>query len=343
MQKTESEKTNIVNVEPTPEKIFETTFAFAPTRVLVTGIDLEVFTRIADGYHTAANIAKAAQASPRGMEMLLNSLAALNFLTKSDGEYYLTPLAEKFLVKGKPAYYGNFVQHADALWEPWRNLTEVVRTGEPFKRVDREHGPEFFQKLVPQLFPMSYPGARAAAEALGVGKAWKNLNVLDVAAGSGAWGIAFAQRDTGTTVTAQDWSGILEITRKFVKQFGLDGRFSYLPGELSEIDLGEERYDLVILGHICHSEGAEKCRHLISRAYRSLKYGGKLLIADMIPDDERSSFVFPLLFAVNMLVFTTDGNTFTMAEYRKWLQDAGFYNINTIEAPGPSPLIVASK
>ncbi|HEX7576121.1 MAG TPA: methyltransferase [Candidatus Methanoperedens sp.] len=79
------------------------------------------------------------------------------------------------------------------------------------------------------------------------------------------------------------------------------------------------------------------------RANRALKHGGKLLIADMIPDDKRTTAVFPLLFAVNMLVNTTDGNTFTMAEYREWLADVGFGDMNIIEVPGPSPLIVAGK
>ena len=277
------------------------------------------------------------------MEILLNSLVCLDFIIKSNGSYCLTPLAEKFLVKGKPAYFGDFVQHADLLWEPWGNLSEVVRTGKPFKSINKEHGPEFFKKMVSQLFPMSYPGAKAAAEALGVGIAWKNLNVLDVAAGSGAWGIAFAQSDPGTRVTAHDWQNILEVTKTFVDKFDLSHRFSYLAGDISEVDFGQNRYDLIILGHICHTEGAERTRKLFSRAHRSLKRGGKLLIADMIPDDERCKAVFPLLFAVNMLVHSTEGNTFTMAEYRQWLKEAGFTDVTTIDAPGPSPIIVASR
>jgi ubiquinone/menaquinone biosynthesis C-methylase UbiE len=329
--------------ETSPEKIYETFFAFASTRVLVTGIDTEVFTHIANGYHTAAEIAEAASSSERGMKILLNSLVSLNFITKSNGGYYLTPLAEKFLVKGRPAYFGDFVQHADLLWEPWSNLSEVVRTGKPFKTIDKEHGPEFFENMVSRLFPMSYPGAKAAAEALGVGIAWKNLNVLDVAAGSGAWGIAFAESDPGTKVTAHDWQNILEVTKKFVGKFSLSQRFSYLTGDLNDVDFGQNRYDLVILGHICHTEGAERTRSLFSRAHRSLKHGGKLLIADMIPDDDRCTAVFPLLFAVNMLINSTEGNTFTMAEYREWLKDAGFAEVTTIDVPGPSPLIVAGR
>jgi len=332
-----------INNELSPEKIMETSFGYAATRVLVTGVDLEVFTHIANGNHTAADIAKAADASQRGIEVLLNSLASLNFITKSDGTYDLTPLSEKFLVKGEPAYFGDFVEHIDSLWEPWGDLTRVVRTGRPFQKVDKEQGVEFFQKLVSQLFPMSYPCAKVAAEILGVGSTWKGLSVLDVAAGSGAWGIAFAQGDPDTRVTAQDWPGVLEVTKKFADKFKLSRRFSYLPGDLREVDLGQNCYDLVILGHICHSEGAEKTRVLLSRAFGALKHGGKLLIADMIPDDERRTAVFPLLFAVNMLVNTTEGNTFTMAEYREWLADAGFCDITVIDVPGPSPLIVAGK
>ncbi len=328
--------------EPNPEKIMETAFAYAATRVLVSGVDLEVFTHIANGNHTSEDIAKAAKASQRGTEILLNSLAALNFITKSNGTYVLNPLSEKFLVKGTPAYFGDFVKHIDSLWEPWGDLTRVVKTGKPFQRVDKEQGVEFFQKLVSQLFPMSYPCAKAAAEILGVGRTWKGLNVLDVAAGSGAWGIAFAQNDADTRVTALDWPNVLEVTKKFVDKFKLRQRFSYLPGDLREVDFGNG-YDLVILGHICHSEGAEKTRVLLSRAFGALKQGGRLLIADMIPDDERATSVFPLLFAVNMLVNTTEGNTFTMAEYRKWLADAGFCDITAIDAHGPSPLIVAMK
>lgn len=226
-------KADINTGEPSPEKIFDTFFAFASTRVFVSGIDHEVFTHIANGHRTAVEIAKAASSSPRGMEILLNSLVCLDFITKSNGSYHLTPLAEKFLVKGRPAYFGDFVQHADLLWEPWSNL--------------------------------------------------------------------------------------------------------------SEVDFGQNRYDLVILGHICHTEGAERTHKLFSRAHRSLKSGGKLLIADMIPDDERCKAVFPLLFAVNMLVHSAEGNTFTMAEYRQWLKEAGFTDVTTIDAPGPSPLIVASR
>lgn len=331
MEKTKDEELN-------PEKIFETCFAFAPSRILLTGVELEVFTLIANGHNTSKEIAKRANADQRAMEILLNSLVSLNFLTKPNGTYGLTPMSEKFLVKGVPTYYGDFVPNVDMLWEPWRDLTNVVKTGKPFTPIERENGEEFFQKLVSQIFPMSYPGAKVAAE-----KFWlEHTNILDIAAGSGAWGIAFAECDLNVKVTALDWPGVLKVTKKFVNKFGLDDRFNYISGDLREVDFGKD-YDLVILGHICHSEGAENTIKLISKCFNSLVDGGTLLIADMIPDDERRSAIFPLLFAVNMLVSTTEGNTFTMKEYREWLENAGFRDIKTLDIPGPSPLILATK
>jgi|SRR5659263_31134 len=336
------EKTNLIE-EPNPGKIFETTFAFTTTRVLVAAVDIGLFTHIASGHRTVTDIAKKADASERGVEIILNALASLDFLTKSNGTYDLTPLSDKFLVKGKTSYFGDFVQHVDGLWEPWSHLTNVTKTGKPFKMIEKDHGPEFFEKMVTQIFPMSYPCAKAAALALDVGSAWKNLNVLDIAAGSGAWGIAFAQSDSGTNVTALDLPNVLEVTKKMVSKFDLGERFSYIPGDLRKVDFGENRYDLVILGHICHTEGEEKTRELLSRVHRALKRGGKVLIAEMIADDERKKDVFPLMFAANMLVNSTDGNTFTMAQFREWLNLAGFSGMGIIEAPGPSPLIVAGK
>lgn len=342
-KKGEKNMENVKNENITPEQIFQTSFGFAPARVLVSGIDLEVFTHIANGKHRVEEIADAIPADRRGVEILLNALVGLNFLIKTNGAYDLTPVSENFLVKGKPAYFGEFAQHVDLLWEPWQNLTEIIRTGKPFQYVENE-GEAFFQKLVPKLFVLSYSSAKVAVDVLEVGKKWKNLKILDVGAGSAAWSIAFAETDKGTKVTAQDWPSILKITEEFVNKFGLANRYDYLSEDLRDVDFGRNSnlYDLAILGHICHSEGAERSKELISRISRVIKKGGKILIGDFIVDEDRSKAVFPLLFAVNMLTATENGNTFTLSEYTEWLKNAGFVNIRVIDANGAS-IIIADK
>lgn len=112
---------------------------------------------------------------------------------------------------------------------------------------------------------------------------------------------------------------------------------------MQDVDLGREKYDLVILAQILTGFSPESNRKLFSRAHRALKSGGKLLISEFTPDDERKSAVVPLLFATIMLIVTPEGNTYTMKEYREWLQSAGFHSIATLDTPSPSPLIIANK
>lgn len=196
----------------------------------------------------------------------------------------------------------------------------------------REHGAEFFKQVVISLMPVHHPGALAAADALGIGSTWMGVRALDVGAGSGIWGIAVAQRDPTAHVTAFDWEPVLEVTKECVEQFGVAAQFDFRPGDMREDDFAPEQFDLVLLGYVCHSEGEEHSRALLAKAFVCLK-----------PDDNRAGPIMPLIFAVNMLVFTAAGDTFTFAEHAKWLKETGFTAVESIEAPAPSPLIVATR
>src|SRR5262249_1194408 len=133
------------------------------------------------------------------------------------------------------------------------------------------------------------------------------------------------------------------IARQFTGQFGVSDRYDYIEGNLREVDFGRNRYDLIILGHIIHSEGEKWGKKLIKKSHRALKEGGLLLIAEMIPNDTRTGPALPLVFGLNMLLHTEQGDVFTMRQYREWLKEAGFKKVSTIEAPSPSPLILATK
>ncbi len=217
-----------------PEQIFQTGFGFAPARILTSGIDLEIFTHIANGKHTVGEIAEYIPADRRGIEILLNALVGLNFLLKTGNSYDLAPVSRKFLVKYKPTYLGEYPQIMDLTWDAWSNLTRIIKTGKPF---DLEKGEEdFFQKLAPKLFSLSYSSAKVAVGILDVGKVWKNLNILDIAAGAGPWGIAFAEADEGSRVTAQDLPSIINLTKQFVNKYGLTNRYDYISGDLKDVD-----------------------------------------------------------------------------------------------------------
>ncbi|MGI8605279.1 MAG: methyltransferase [Verrucomicrobiales bacterium] len=126
------------------------------------------------------------------------------------------------------------------------------------------------------------------------------------------------------------------------ERFGVLDQFEMKAGDLNEIDFGSN-YDVVTLGHILHSEGRESSQRLIKKINAAMKPDGTIAIAEFTPNEERTGPPHTLIFAVNMLVNTEQGDAFTFGEIRTWLEAGGFTNIRTLDVPGPSPLILAKK
>jgi ubiquinone/menaquinone biosynthesis C-methylase UbiE len=225
----------------------------------------------------------------------------------------------------------------------WMQLADVIRSGKSAAAVNSEEGRKFFPELVKAIFPMTYNGALGLVHSFPKAKLKKISRVLDVAAGSGAWSLPFAQAIPSARVTAVDYPEVTPITREYAQVFGVADRYDYLEGNLRQIDLGSQQYDVVILGHIIHSEGEKWGRDLINKSYKALKPGGMLVIAEMVPNDSRTGPVFPLLFGVMMVLATEEGDVFTMAQYKQWLKQAGFKGVKLVKVEAPSPLIVATR
>jgi ubiquinone/menaquinone biosynthesis C-methylase UbiE len=326
------------------QKILEINWGHAKTRVLAAGIELDIFTRVKNGKKTSRQISRATKSSRRGIDLLLNALAGLGLLVKEkSGGFSLTDDSSEFLVRGKPRYLGDMSLHSLRLSKAWFNLTDCIRSGKPYFGVDEKGRAEDFIGLVRGLFQMNYAAAKYAA--LYVKKKHKEIyDVLDVAAGSGVWGIAIAQEFRTARITALDYPRVLSITQEYVNRFNLADRYKYIEGDLRKIYFGKELFDAVVLGHICHSEGSIHTKQLIKKSFRVLKKQGALLIAEFLANDNKTGPIMPLLFALNMLLNTNEGDCFTLAEFRQWLRAAGFKQIYILDkAPAVSPLILAVK
>lgn len=320
-------------------------FSFAASRILLTALELDVFTPLASGERTASELVDATGYSARGLPMLLDALVPLGLLSKRDERYALTPLSENYLVKGKPAYIGAAMVPAHRrLLASWDQLAESVRTGKPHTVVEEQKAAEeFFPDLVRWLHVSNDEPARRLAEALKP-KIAKNPVVLDVACGSGIWGIRFAQAEPTAQVIANDYPKVLEtVTRGYVEREGVAARYRYAPGDIKEAQIPRESCDLILLGNIVHSEGEAASRAIFRKCFELLKPGGQVAIIDMIPNDERTGSPFALIFALNMLVNTAAGSTYTLPEYRSWLAEAGFSEVSTVDVASHSSVIVARK
>jgi len=328
-----------------PERIQQFAWGYVPPLVLEAAIRNQVFDTLDAGSKTVAEVSHATGASERGLAAIMNVLVGLNFLAKDErGAYSLTPESETFLVSTKPGFLGGLIRHGSQhLMPKWLSLNQVVATGQPAAAVNQQDaGTDFFQEFVNDIFPLSYPAAKALARHIAAGDASQPVHVLDLAAGSGVWGIAVAQSSPLVQVTAVDWPGVIPVTQKTVARFGLAEQFSYVEGDLMEANFGSG-YNLATLGHILHSEGIERSRALLAKTFAALAPGGTIAIAEFLVNADRTGPVGALFFAVNMLVNTDRGDTYSFEEIADWLTEAGFTNPRTLEAPGPSPLILATK
>jgi SAM-dependent methyltransferase len=329
----------------TPERLMQFGFAYAPPLIIGAAVSNKVFDTLESGGKTVEQISKTTGASQRGLRAIMNALVGLELLKKDrHGKYSLTPESEAFLVRNKPGTLGGlFAMASTHLVPDWLHLNEAVKTGTPPTAVNREAtGPEFFSVLVENIIPMSYPAAMALGQSLGLAKTGKPVRVLDVAAGSGIWGIALAQQSPLVRVTAQDWPAMIPTTKRITQKFGVADRFSYVGGDVLEADFGSN-YDVAILGHILHTEGEDRSRKLLKKVFAALKPGGTIAIGEWLVNDARTEPLPSLIFAVNMLVHSERGDTFSFNEIKSWLEEAGFKKARKLQVPGPSPLVVATK
>jgi 2-polyprenyl-3-methyl-5-hydroxy-6-metoxy-1,4-benzoquinol methylase len=275
---------------------------------------------------------------------------ALGQLVKEDSTYSLSPATKMMLaVPGADVktYCADGLMHLMAQLSDFSRLADVVRAGTPVSDVaDPAAGERFFAGLSRLLFVHNYPSAQALFAKVRAEFGRGPLEILDVAAGGAPWSMPFAQANRQAHATAADLPSVLEVARYYARATGVESQYTLLPGDIRRVPFGEGRYDLAILGHICHSEGPKQSLRLFRKVAKALKPGGAMIVLDFIADDERSGqdgAAFPLLFALNMLVHTAEGDTFTFRQYREWGTQAGFRGMELIDIPAPSPALLFRK
>jgi SAM-dependent methyltransferase len=327
-----------------PDRIMQYAWGYAAPLIIEASVRLRAFDELAAGAKTAGELAQLCGASPRGMRLMLNALVGLQLLTKTGDRYSLTKEAEVFLVSSKSTCLAGFFKHTSSQMLPrWLHLTEIIRSGKPATSVNQEDaGTGFFEQFVEDLFPLNYAAAKAIGESLGVASATGPLSVLDLACGSGVWGVGIAHLSPHVRVTAVDWPGIIPVTKRVTARHGVADRYTFVEGDLDSANFGSG-HRIATLGHILHSEGIARSQALLSKTFAALAPGGTIAIAEWLVNPERTEPVNGLIFAVNMLVNTDDGDTFSFEEIRDWLTAAGFHNVRLLEAPAVSPLVLADK
>ncbi|NLN93192.1 MAG: methyltransferase domain-containing protein [Candidatus Hydrogenedens sp.] len=292
--------------------------AFRKSQILFTALEAGVFDLLEEAC-TAKEIAHKLQYSERGISLLLGGLLSLELITLTGDRYQNTPKASACLKSGGDAYQGDILRHTMNGREAWAALPERVRTGTCPPAVRKRSG-EALRNFILGMSNIALMSARECLQAVDL-SGYRHM--LDLAGGPGTYGITFQKQFPALRVTLFDRPDVVSIAKEQVEEAGLSHRFSFISGDCHVDDLGRG-YDLAFLSNIIHSFGFDENARLVQRVHDALEPGGRLIIKDFILDNDRQGPAYGLMFALQMLVHTPAGNTYSFDEIQSWTDAAGF-------------------
>lgn len=330
-----------------PEPLMRMIGGLQATAILQAGVQLGIFDQIAAGHDQASSIAAEINADERGTRILLDALAALGLLDTGEG-YQLSPLADAYLVTSRPTYLGGMINISAApwVWTGYSHLAEAVRHGGTVLDHHAETpSHEFWETFAPaSIGGMATPAAHRLTELLwGWSKQREDLEILDVACGSGLYSMTLAALRPTACITLLDWANVLEHTKDNVNRLGLRERTSFIDGDVFEVPLSGP-YDLIIASHIFHNYSQQRCLELMFRLGSALKPDGQLVIHEFLPGPRPYDKPFPYFFSVFMLVWSREGEAHTLDTYRRLFREAGFSPPEVHDVQGmPSCFLIAGR
>lgn len=332
---------------PTPDKIMEVGLGFWSSKVLLSAIEMGLFTELAREPGDLASLRSRLRLHPRSAHDFLDALVALGFLQREDGIYGNTPASDLFLDRGKPSYIGGMLEMANLRLYPfWNHLTEALRTGKP--QNEAKHGGDFFAALYADSerlagFLRAMSGLSRVANGLIAQRLpWANYrSFVDVGTAQGDLAVQIAEANPHLSGIGFDLEPMGPVFASYVAEHGLSERLRFLAGDFFTDDL--PRADVVLMGHILHDWSLEQKQTLIRKAYEALPDGGALVVYEAIIDDERCQNAFGLLMSLNMLIETPAGFDFTGADCCTWMKTVGFRETHVEHLVGPDSMVVGIK
>lgn len=321
--------------QPSPALFFQTINAYQRTEALKAALELEIFTAIGEGNATAAEIAKRCGASERGTRILCDFLCIMSFLTKEGNRYLLTQDSAVFLDKRSPAYMGGVTEFisTDKLTDNFRNFAGVVRNGGSLDTDGGTVAPDnpIWVKFARAMVPMMAMPAQAMAKLVDP-DANQKLKILDIAAGHGIFGITFAANNKQAEVVALDWPKVLEVAKENAENAGISDRYSTIEGSAFDVDFGSD-YDLVLLTNFLHHFDQPTCEKLLRKVHAALAEGGRAVVLEFVPNEDRISPPDAAAFSVMMLGSTPSGDAYTFSELDQMFANTGFTRSEHHELP----------
>jgi len=295
-------------------------------RVLIAAIELDLFTAIGTDHWTISELAREMKVSERGLAILCRNLAMVGLLKKQGETYRNSRLGATALNAHHPAYRGDYLRLITSHWADWGRLLESVKSGLPLDHHEPEAS-DYRRRFTWAMHHRTMETAPKIAAQIDLRGA---RTLLDLGGGPGTYAMAFLAENPTLHATVCDRSAALDVAREIASTHKAGPRLSYMPLDLlTEAIPGT--YDAIWYSNVLHIYSPQDNQALFRRVMASLNPGGRLLIQDAFLHDREGLFPEEAsLFAVSMLLFTERGNTYSAAETRAWLTNAGFERIKVL-------------
>jgi precorrin-6B methylase 2 len=336
-----------ISAGPTPEKILQVGLGFWGSKVLLSAVELGLFTALGKGPVDFEALTAELKLHPRGARDFLDSLVAMGFLEREGVWYSNTVDTSLFLDRNKPSYLGGLLEMANArLYPYWGSLTEALRTGQPQNEV--KQGGKFFEKVYAdpdklRQFLSAMTGiSLGAARAIASKFPWaKYRTFVDAGCAQGGLPVQVALAHAHLQGIGFDVPPVRPVFEEYVASFGLGGRLRFQEGDF--VNGAIPSADVIVMGHVLHDWDLETKRMLLKKAHAALPAGGSLIIYEALIDDERRTNAFGLLVSLNMLIETPGGFDYTGADCQGWMRDAGFRETRVEHLLGPDSMVIGVK
>ncbi len=329
---------------PSPALVFQMLNAHQQTEALRAAIELGVFAQLGRASATAEQLAESCSASLRGIRILCDFLTVCGLLEKTDSVYGNSPTAAMFLDPASPACIATTARFLGLpeFRDPFRQLADIVRDGRTSMHGEGTVEPEnpvwveFAHSMAPMMAPLAAPLGAIVLE----GRTTP-MDVLDIAAGHGLFGIEVARQNPNAHITALDWSAVLEVAQANARKAGVADRVKSLPGSAFDVDFGGP-YDEILLTNFLHHFDVERIIAMLAKVRAALKPGGRAAILEFVPNEDRVSPPMAAAFALIMLASTAHGDAYTLHEYTQMAQAAGYARVTAHPVPmSPHTIVVA--
>ncbi|MDP4196732.1 MAG: methyltransferase [Bacteroidota bacterium] len=323
----------------TPAEIMQMASAFQKSRIFLSAYELGVFTALGTGEKTSEEVSEKLATELNATARLMNALVAIGLLRKEKGKYSNQSIASKYLVRDSPDYLSGLM-HLVNLWDTWSHLTESVRKGSAsVKEEINEREEVWLKSFIQAMHARGINRAKQVAPLLDFSKVKK---ILDVGGGSGIFTFTFLKQNDKMNAVIFDLPNVVPITREHIYKEDMTERVKTIAGDYLKDDIGSG-YDMIFLSAVVHSNSYDDNQDLIRKCADSLNPGGQIVILDYVMNDERTEPIGGTIFAINMLVGTQKGDTYTQTEISDWLLSAGMSSIEIKDVAEGNCLVIAKK